>query len=687
MGMNKEEMKKELKTRSQEVLKVRKGLAGKIMKWISIPVVLIFLCSGFLMLRNVKSTVSDDLSQKELIITTQAASYQINNFFENYMVRVTEASANKLYENLMLDTASGERLEKSPYYEDAMKGIQKAQATDSENILSSWLADFDASELMMSDGFLSDPSLDVSTRPWYQVANTKKPLITEPYEDVSTGKQVVTVVAPLYDEAKNIIGATGVDIEMGQMASIMKSYNLDETVRFMLTDSVGNIIYIPDEELIGKNIKEIGLSDNIISNITNNVSEFTGFAFNGVDCYGYVSAVGSTNWNITSIKTVSEYNRVFNELAALIVIIFVVGIVIILCILKYMASSIVKPLKALTVTANEIAGGNLDVEVNVTTQDEIGLLGEAIASTVRRLKDYIMYINEVGQVLDQIADGDLRFSLHCDYVGEFERLKTGLLNIQKKLTDLLGRINDTAGQVSEGAFQIAQSAAMIADSSTEQAGSVDKLSKSIAEVVDLTSQNQQNAKDANQSAQMASSYMTDGNEQIIELTETIESVNAVSQKINGILETINDIAEQTNLLSLNASIEAARAGEAGRGFGVVAGEIGHLATQTTNSSKETGEMIETILQSIQNGTQMAKKTTGVMDHVLDSAKEASTGISSISLAIEKEKEAIVQLEEEINQIMSVVENNTAASEESVAASEELATQAEALKRLVGEFKI
>lgn len=49
------------------------------------------------------------------------------------------ASANKLYENLRLDTSAGERLEKTSYYEDAMKGIQKAQATDRENILSSWL--------------------------------------------------------------------------------------------------------------------------------------------------------------------------------------------------------------------------------------------------------------------------------------------------------------------------------------------------------------------------------------------------------------------------------------------------------------------------------------------------------------------------------------------------------------------
>ncbi len=80
------------------------------------------------------------------------------------------------------------------------------------------------------------------------------------------------------------------------------------------------------------------------------------------------------------------------------------------------------------------------------------------------------------------------------------------------------------------------------------------------------------------------------------------------ERINTLTEAIANIASQTELLSLNASIEAARAGEAGRGFAVVAGEIGNLASQST----ETANNITVIVSGVKDAAESMERCLNQM---------------------------------------------------------------------------
>lgn len=663
------------------------SLGRKIIRGITIPVVIVFLFAGILITFNAKKQV-DALTETELVQKSQSAAYQVSGFFTAYLSEVEQIASNSLFEDVVKAADKDTRFEDTPEAEEIMRNLVKSAGTDKENILSVWLAGFVNSQIMQSDGYISETGWAVSQRPWYAVKDSRDVFLTQPYVDVSTGQNIITAAAPIFDSVTGeVIGAIGIDMTLSQVTHIMSQYKLGEEGRFLLSDAAGTVIYYPEEGLINQNVADIGLSDNVVSAILNNKTDFIKYEMNGVTQYGFVSMVGDINWNVTSMLPAGEFNAGVNRMILMTVIIFVVGLAGIIVVIRMIAAGMVKPLKKLTGAAQEIARGNLDVEVQISSMDEIGMLGNAIRDTVTRLKAYIAYIDEIAGVLGQIAGGNLLFELKQDYSGEFLVLKEGLLQIQDKLTGALRHINEVAGQVAEGAGQISQVASTLATSSTDQSGAVEQLDAAIREVDRLSGGNRQDAEDAARSAEIAGGYLEDGNRKMTELAETIEEMRVTSQKINGIMEIIEDISSQTNLLSLNASIEAARAGEAGRGFSVVANEVGSLANQTAGSSKETGNLIKTILETIERGAAAAADTAKTMQEVMENAKDATERMKGISSSTKREEDALKRLSTEADEITAAVESNMAISEESVAASEELASQAEALRQLVGEFRI
>ena len=139
--------------------------------------------------------------------------------------------------------------------------------------------------------------------------------------------------------------------------------------------------------------------------------------------------------------------------------------------------------------------------------------------------------------------------------------------------------------VASNAAQISEGAQSLTEGAMDQANSVDELQATITHVADQVEKNAENANAANDLAKVVGDEIVASNEQMQQVVDAMETINQTSLQIRSIINTINDIADQTNLLALNASIEAARAGEAGRGFSVVATQVGVLAAQSAEASQ------------------------------------------------------------------------------------------------------
>ena len=356
----------------------------------------------------------------------------------------------------------------------------------------------------------------------------------------------------------------------------------------------------------------------------------------------------------------------------------------------YLASKIIKlltkPVTELEQAAQEMAKGNLQVEITYESQDELGSLASSMKQFSTNIREII---KDISYLLSELSYGNFKVNSNClqSYVGDYVPILTAMRGIRDNLNETLLQINESAEQVARGSVQLAENAQMLSEGSTEQASAVEELTASIIDVNEMSEKNANGAEDAYKKASEAEIEAAKSQKSLSELTTAMESINTTSLEIQNIIGSIEDIASQTNLLALNASIEAARAGEAGRGFAVVADQIGILAADSARSAVNTRKLIVKSIEEIKNGNQITEKTVAVLQEILVKMKEFAEIAKEVSYNSRQQADMLKQVEMGIEQISMVVQNNSASAQETSATSQELSAQSEHLKTQVDKFQL
>ncbi|MDP3082911.1 MAG: methyl-accepting chemotaxis protein [Rubrivivax sp.] len=313
------------------------------------------------------------------------------------------------------------------------------------------------------------------------------------------------------------------------------------------------------------------------------------------------------------------------------------------------------------------------------------LLGALLAWGITR--SITQPINRAKDAAGRVAEGDLTVDLSSEGKDETAQLLGALSNMKDNLTRIVGDVRQNSESVATASAQIAQGNQDLSSRTEQQASALQETAASMEELGSTVRQNADNAKQANQLAQGASTVAIQGGEVVSQVVETMKGINDSSKKIADIISVIDGIAFQTNILALNAAVEAARAGEQGRGFAVVASEVRSLAQRSAEAAKEIKGLINASVERVEQGTALVDQAGVTMTEIVSSIRRVTDIMGEISAASTEQNAGVAQVGQAVTLMDQATQQNAALVEESAAAAESLKQQALQLVQAVSVFRL
>jgi methyl-accepting chemotaxis protein len=356
-----------------------------------------------------------------------------------------------------------------------------------------------------------------------------------------------------------------------------------------------------------------------------------------------------------------------NRLSAIVAGANVVGAIALALVMLPLVRSLTRSIGEMRGALEQVARGELRVELNTHRGDELGDMARSLDATLNSQREII---SGVQRAADTMASASERLKSELDEV--MERGKTR--------GEYMARAAEGIEQTTVLAKEVATSSSQVAQASAESRGIADQ-------------------GNAGMDASIAAIHRVEVSVQ--DSAEIMADLAKATERIQTITQTIREIADQTNLLALNAAIEAARAGEQGRGFAVVADEVRKLAERTSASTSDIAATVDairektatavhamhTVHQEVAESARHGDETRKTLAAIAASAERVSELARGIATSTQSQFASSERVVGEMSQVAMMSADNSASIERVGAVTDEVGQLAHQLQGLIGRFRV